>query len=200
ARDVLAMQSIAKPTLLRHLFALAASFPAQILSYNKMLGQLQDAGNTVTLAHYVRLLSSAYLVSGLSQWRGHIAQVRASSPKFVVWNNALVNALSGLPYRDSRRRPDLWGRLIENAVGAHLLNAATPGMTVAYWREGDDEVDYVLQKGEHLVAVEVKGGSRISRRGLQAFQRKYPEAKTLVVGTAGVPLEKFFSVPPDTWL
>lgn len=201
SRDVLQLAPVVKPALLRQLFMLAVHSHAQILSYNKMLGQLQDAGNTVTLAHYLNLLSSAYLVSGLSQWTGGIARVRASSPKLVVWNNALVTALAGGSFREMRPRRDLWGRLVENAVGAHLLNH-DPGSfrNVYYWRQGNSEIDYVLHQGEALLAIEVKTGAKPSSRGLDPFRRQYPRAKALVVGTGGIPLEKFFSVPPETWL
>lgn len=199
SRDVLQLAPVVKPALLRQLFMLALKSHAQILSYNKMLGQLQDAGNTVTLAHYLKLLSSAYLVSGLSQWRGGISHLRASSPKLIVWNNALVCALSGLSYKETRQRSDLWGRLVENAVGAYLLNSAIPLMNVSYWRERDFEVDYVLQKGERLLALEVKSGSSAGQGGLEAFRRRYPRAKTLVIGSGGIPLEKFFSTSPDAW-
>ena len=93
ARDVLQMQRVTQPALLRHLFLLAAAYPAQILSYNKMLGQLQDAGNTTTLAHYLSLLETAFLVTGLQVYSKGQVRKRASSPELVLWNNALVSAL-----------------------------------------------------------------------------------------------------------
>jgi len=122
AKDVLPLQTVAKPALLRNLFMLAVAHPAQILSYNKMLGQLQDAGNTTTLAHYVRLLESAFLISGLELFRQGISAKRGSSPKLISWNNSLINAIYGQPFEKTRQDYSRWGRLIENAVGAHLLN------------------------------------------------------------------------------
>jgi uncharacterized protein len=101
ARDVLQMSKVAKPVLLRHLFVLAATLPAQVVSYTKMLGQLQDAGNTTTLAHYLKLLESAFLVSGLELFSRGKQRRRGSSPKLVLWNNALVNALSTRSLADS---------------------------------------------------------------------------------------------------
>jgi len=193
ARDVLQMQTIAKPSLLRHLFLLAASLPSQIVSYNKMLGQLVDAGNTTTLAHYLQLLGASFLLTGLEKFRGGQATKRGSSPKLVLWNNALVSAVSGRGFSDARQDPSWWGRLVENAVGATLLNSLQ-GLPweVLYWREEDKEVDYVVKSPRRLVAIEVKSSRPRGAGGLAAFCARWPEAKPLVVGYGGIPLEEFF--------
>ncbi len=201
ARDVLQMQKIAKPALLRHLFALSATYPAQIFSYNKMLGQLQDAGNTTTLAHYLKLLESAFLVSGLELFSQGQARKRGSSPKLILWNNALINALSSRTFQEAFSDASRWGRLAENAVGAHFCNGLSgTSHVLAYWRDGDKEVDFVVTKGSSTWAVEVKSGRSGKMSGMDSFRSKYPHAKMMVVGTAGIPLEKFFSEPPDAWL
>lgn len=201
ARDVLQLQPVNKPALLRHLFALACSHPAQILSYTKMLGQLHDAGNTTTLAGYVRLLETAFLLSGLPAWSGSVVRQRGSSPKLVLWNNALATAVAHLDpaqlAADATRR----GRLVENAVGAHLLNHLPPAAgTVHYWRDGPSEVDYVVKTPRHLWALEVKSGRAGRVSGLAAFQRKNPHARALIIGGGGIPLEEFFATPPSTLL
>jgi len=201
ARDVLQMQKIAKPALLRHLFALAATFPAQIFSYNKMLGQLQDAGNTTTLAHYLKLLETAFLVSGLELFsRGQIRK-RGSSPKMILWNNALVNALSTKTFKESVSDEVWWGRLVENAAGAHLFNSL-PGSRyqMTYWRDADREVDFVITAGAEIWAIEVKSGRGGRSSGIERFRLKYPDAQALVIGGSGVPLEKFFLEPAEAWL
>jgi uncharacterized protein len=201
ARDVLQMQKIAKPALLRHLFALAATFPAQIFSYNKMLGQLQDAGNTTTLAHYLKLLETAFLVSGLELFsRGQIRK-RGSSPKMILWNNALVNALSTKTFKESVSDEVWWGRLVENAAGAHLFNSL-PGSRyqVMYWRDADREVDFVITAGAEIWAIEVKSGRGGRNSGIERFRLKYPDARALVIGGSGVTLEKFFLEPAEVWL
>ncbi|MBF0328729.1 MAG: ATP-binding protein [Nitrospirae bacterium] len=200
ARDVLQMQKITKPTLLRHLFALSATFPSQIFSYNKMLGQLQDVGNTTTLAHYLQLLESAFLVSGLELFsRGHVRK-RGSSPKLILWNNALINALSVRLFKDAVSDSSWWGRLVENAVGAHLCNSFVgTGYELTYWRDGNQEVDFVVAAGNCFYGVEVKSGRSDKVSGLKQFKKKYPEGKTLIVGSSGVNLEKFFSKPATNW-
>lgn len=198
SRDVLQLATVAKPALLRQLFMLAAYAPARILAYNKMLGQLQDAGNTVTLAHYMGLLSSAFLITGLNQWTGGVLRHRASSPKLVIWNNAIINAWPGKDFQSIRHRHEEWGWLVENAVGGYLLNQM-PTHSLYYWRQGDDEVDYVLYYGDKVLALEVKSGRPRRSGGLRAFQQRYPKAKTLIVGAGGVPLDQFFTVPPMDW-
>lgn len=201
SRDVLQLQVVRKPALLRHLFLLSAAYPAQILSFNKMLGQLQDAGNTTTLSHYLKLLESAFLVSGLPAFsKGHIRQ-RAGSPKLILWNNALVNALSTSTYQSSLADSARWGRIVENAVGAHLLNGLSPtSHQVSHWRHAGHEVDFVIQQGSEIWGIEVKTGESAKARGVHHFRERYPEAHLLVVGTNGIPLELFFQTPPAQML
>ncbi len=200
ARDVLQMQTVAKPGLLRNLFGLSSQNPARILSYNKMLGTLQDAGNTVTLAHYLKLLGAAFLVSGLDRVSGR-KRMRASSPKIVLWNNALVTAMSGMTYRETRADPAAWGWLVENAAGAHLLNALhTPRFSVGYWRDGNDEIDYVVSAGKKMTGIEIKSGRPGRLSGMESFRRRFPAARTLLVGSGGISLEEFFHANPMDFL
>jgi len=200
SRDVLQLQTVNKPALLRHLFALAATFPAQILSYTKMLGQLQDAGNTTTLAHYLKLLESAFLASGLELFSKGKVRKRGSSPKLILWNNALINATSLRSFADARREGNWWGRLVENAVGAHLLNGLHgPQWSITYWRDGDREVDFVVNHGTDVWALEVKSGRSGKRGGVEAFRQAYPKARAWLIGADGVKLEEFFSRPASSW-
>jgi len=197
-KDVLQMQPITKPMLMRHLFGLAATYPAQILSYNKMLGQLQDAGNATTLAHYLKILEGAFLVSGLELFSQGQIKKRGSSPKFVLWNNALVNALSLKSFKQALTTQNWWGRLMENAVGAHLLNNLSASeWSICYWREDSVEVDFVIAHGEKIVAIEVKCGSNFRQSGLALFTKKYPKAKILIIGEAGMSFETFFRTSPN---
>lgn len=200
ARDVLQLQPVTKPALLRHLFALSATYPAQVLSYNKMLGQLNDAGNTTTLAGYLRLLETAFLVSGLELFSKGQVRKRGSSPKLVLWNNALINALALRTRPQARDDGAWWGRLVENAVGAHLLNGLRgPDWSVTYWRDGDIEVDYVVSHGTSIWAIEVKSGRPGRLGGLDAFRRRYPGANAWLVGEGGIPIEEFVSRPATAW-
>jgi hypothetical protein len=201
ARDVLQLQTVHKPSLLRHLFAFAAAFPAQYVSYNKMLGQLQDAGNTTTLAHYLKLLGTAFLVSGLELYSAGRGRHRGSSPKLILWNSALIHALSPWSFAEARRDGAGWGRVVENAVGAHLLNQLPePAWQVTYWREGNKEVDFVVTQGREVWALEVKSGRPGRLSGLAAFRARYPRSHALLVGSDGIPLEDFFARSPSDLL
>lgn len=197
SKDVLQLQNVAKPALLRNLFGLAAMLPAQTVSYNKMLGQLQDAGNTTTLAHYLKLLESAFLVSGLELFSRGQQRKRGSSPKLILWNNALISAV-GLRGKNQCMEDAPWrGRLVENAVGAHLLQALhSPGMAVTYWRKGNLEVDFVVESGDRILALEVKSGRTGRVSGLAAFKKLYPESRAVIIGRDGIPLEEFFAGDP----
>jgi len=199
-RDVLALETVNKPALLRQVFSLACSSPAQIVSYTKMLGQLQDAGNAATVAHYVDLLGRAFLVNGLGAFSERPVRMRASSPKLVPLSNALVSALGHRSFAESRADAAWWGRLVENAVLAHLVNglAGTPAQ-VSWWREGDAEVDAVVRKGSKLWAVEVKTGRVRAPRGLEAFLKAHRGARPLLVGRGGIGFEEFLGRDPVGW-
>ena len=197
SKDILLLNRVEKPVLLRQLFVLACEYSGQILSYQKILGQLQDVGNTVTVAHYQRLLEAAFLIRGLQKWSGKTVRSRSSSPKWLALNSGLVSALSNRTFDEWRGDPAQWGRLIETSVGAHLANrGALEGVDIYYWRDGNNEVDFVLRKGNSLTAVEVKSGQkRLGSNGLTAFKERYPRAKPLIVGTGGIGLKEFFETP-----
>lgn len=197
SKDILLLNRVEKPVLLRQLFVLSCEYGGQILSYQKILGQLNDAGNTVTIAHYQRLLEGAFLISGLSKWAGNILRLRNSSPKWLPLNTALLTALSGRTFKEYRSDPAIWGRLVEVAVGAHLVNGGvSEGIEVYYWREGNKEVDFVLRRGNAITALEVKSGQRHpATEGLTAFKKHYPRCKTLIVGLSGMDLKDFFETP-----
>jgi predicted AAA+ superfamily ATPase len=202
SRDVLLMTRVDKPALLRRLFQLGCAYSSQILSYQKMLGQLQDAGNTVTLAHYLNLLQGAGLMLGLSKYHHGQVRQRGSSPKLQVLNTALLTAMSGREFADLRRDADAWGRWVETSVGAHLVNSsAGTGIEINYWRERNQEVDFVLQRGRDCVALEVKSGRRReSLVGMGTFARQFAPRRCLLVGAGGIPLEEFLSQPAAAWL
>lgn len=202
ARDIQLMTRIDKPALLRRLFALGCEYSGQILSYQKMVGQLQDAGNTTTLAHYLEVLGAAGLVMGLDKYASQRVRQRAASPKLLALNTALVTAMSGRPAVDFRDDPELRGRLVATAVGAHLVNGLLEtNARVGYWREGDLEVDFVVEKGSQRLAIEVKSGRpRPAPPGLAAFEHAFGPCRKLLVGHGGLPLEDFFTTPPASLL
>ncbi len=200
SRDVFQLSNITKPVLMRHLFGLAAQYPAQIVSYTKLMGQLQDAGNTTTLAHYLRLLESAFLVSGLEQYSAGQIRKRGSSPKLVFWNNALIHAMSGRTRRTTFGDGAWMGRIVENAIGAQLLNRLQGAeWSVTYWRDGNKEVDFVVRRGSRLWGIEIKSGRPGKLSGMEAFRRRYPKAGAWLIGAEGIALETFFARDPATF-
>ena len=202
ARDVLLLTRVDKPALLRRLFELGCRYSGQVLSYTKMLGQLHDAGNTTTLAHYLGLLGGAGLLTGLPKFSGSATRQRGSSPKLQVMNTALMSAQSGLSFEDARADREFWGRLVESAVGAHLANAAATGACeVFYWRDGNDEVDFVARAGKSVAAIEVKSGRRRDAlTGMTAFTDAFRPTRKLLVGGDGIAVEEFLAQPVETWL
>ena len=202
SRDILQLQRIDKPALLRQLFNVGCSYSSQILSYTKIVGQLQDAGNTTTLAHYLELLGAAGMMVGLHKYAGQKVRQRGSSPKFQTLNNAFITCQSELSFDQARKDHSYWGRLAESAVGAHLVNEShSEGAEVFYWREGQREVDYILKRGRSITAIEVKSGLEGGvLSGMDEFFKKFKPKKLLLVGAGGVSLDQFLSNAIGKWI
>lgn len=202
SRDILLQTRVDKPALLRQLFRLSCDYSGQILSYQKMMGQLQGAGNTVTLAHYLELLSGVGMVTGLQKYSGSRLRQRGSSPKLLALNTALMTSGANQTYAAARENGDIWGRLVETAVGAHLVNClAGSGTEVLYWREENREVDFVLKRHDRLIALEVTSSRRKdSVPGMALFAKEFHPARKFIVGGQGIALEEFLSKPVDFWL
>jgi predicted AAA+ superfamily ATPase len=197
SKDILMLTRVDKPALLKRLFEVGSLYSGQILSYSKLVGELQDAGNTTTLSHYLSLLSDSGLLAGIEKYAGNVIRQRSSSPKFQVFNNALLSAQSHERFDEIRINPKQWGRLVESAVGAHLINySVTERFQLYYWREGNNEVDFVLEHKGKIIAIEVKSGSKAINKGMDLFAKKYNSAKVLMVGTGGIPLELFLKMNP----
>ncbi|MDR2088565.1 MAG: ATP-binding protein [Clostridiales Family XIII bacterium] len=192
SQDILMMEEVRKPALLRSLFLLGAAYSAQELSFTKLLGQLQDTGNTVTLAHYLELLGKANMLTGLQNYSGNRIRIRKSSPRFMVYDTSLLTYADGTNRRHLLDNPTERGRLVESAVGAYLLaRGKEEGFEVYWWRERDKEVDFVIKRGGKLTAIEVKSGRVKGVGGSLEFKKLYPETLSLIVGTANRKLENF---------
>jgi len=202
SRDVLLLSRVDKPALLRRMFELGCRYSGQILSYTKMIGQLQDAGNTTTLAHYLELLGAAGMLTGFPKYAGEVVRSRGSSPKLQVFDTALLSALSGYRFEEAQADREYWGRLTESAVGAHLANAAAAGKCeVFYWRDRNREVDFVVRAKRRLIAIEVKSGrAREVLPGVQAFNEAFKPDRLLLVGEDGIAVEDFLRKPVEHWV
>ena len=200
SKDILMLTRINKPALLRQLFTLGAAFSGQILSFTKILGQLQDAGNTTTLAHYLTLLHTAGLLTGLPKFSPNLLRKRGSSPKFQVHNNALMTASISESITDLTSDKRKWGRIVESAVGAYLLNESLiKGDRLLYWREGNHEVDFIYEQAGRILAIEVKSGSGSPGKGFGTFMKQHPDSIPLLIGNEGIPLESFLTSDLDSY-
>jgi predicted AAA+ superfamily ATPase len=184
------------------MFELGCSYSGQVLSYQKMTGQLQDAGNTTTLAHYLDLLAGAGFVAGLQKYAGQQVRRRASSPKLLVFNTALMTAMGNIKLDELLNNRDLWGRWVESGIGAYLLNQTIGrDINLYYWAKGNQEVDFVLTKGNKITAIEVKSGaSSVALPGIDSFAKEFKVTKKLLVGAQGIPLTEFLTTPVAEWL
>ncbi|MBQ3657054.1 MAG: ATP-binding protein [Bacteroidales bacterium] len=195
SKDVIMDSQIQKPQLLRQLFELGASYSGELLSLTKVQGQLVDAGNVTTLAGYLHLLDECGLLAGLQKYAVDDARKYNSIPKFQVYNNALRNVYMEEDFSEAIQDSKIWGRYVESAIGAYLVaNAAIYGYTVYYWRNKQDEVDFVLRRRQRTVALEVKTGRRTTNSGLKVFEDSYKPFRKLVIGSGGLPVEDFLTM------
>ena len=192
--DALRSNEVRNPELMRRLFAVGAPYSGQEISYRKLLGQLDDRGNTATIAHYLQLLANAGIMSGLQKYDPKLLRSKASSPRLLVHDTGLMSASYGRKRDALLSDPELRGRLVESAVGAYLLNRSYSGeLEVFWWREGDLEVDFVVACEDAVTAIEVKSGRVKPTRGMAEFIVRNPEARSLVVGSPSCSLEEFLS-------
>jgi predicted AAA+ superfamily ATPase len=193
-KDVLRTKVIYKPALMKQLFELGCAYSSEELSLNKMLGQLQDAGNVTTLASYLTTLDESRLLCGLNKYASDNARKYNSVPKLMVYNTALFSVQSGMTFNKAYTTPKLWGRWVESAVGAYLLNQADEyDYKLYYWREREDEVDFIIEYDKRCIAIEVKSGRRTGNEGLSVFRDKFHPIQSFVVGSGGIPLGEFLS-------
>ena len=201
SRDILLMTRVDKPALLRRLFYFGCAYSGQIFSYQKMLGQLQDVGNVTTLVHYLELLAGSGMLMGVSKYSSKEIRQKASSPKLQVLNTALMSAQHQAFLNEAKKDRSYWGRLVESAVGAYLINQCYGKRDdVYYWKERNAEVDFVLSHNKKLIAIEVKSGiKKTTLPGIAQFAKKYPLHTSLLVGGDGISLEKFFLTAVGDW-
>ena len=198
-RDILSQFIVRKPALLQQLFRLGCAYSGQILSYNKMLGQMHNAGNTTTLAHYLTLLDQAGVLRGIDKFSNEKIRQRQSSPKLQVYNTGLMTGVSHAGFTQIMENPELKGRLVESAIGSMLL--MDPKLEVFYWRENNREVDFVVRTKGKLMAIEVKSGMNIRNlSGMEVFKKNFSPHVILLVGEGGVPLETFLTTPLSHFL
>ena len=197
SQDILMMTRVDKPALLKNLFEIGSQYSGQVLSYSKILGQLQDAGNTTTLSHYLELLSISGLLEGLEKYYTEKVRQRSSSPKFQISNTALLSAQVPHSFVEIKKNPEKWGRWVESAVGAHLLNfSKTEDIKLYYWRHVNDEIDFVVVHKEKVIALEIKSGNTQKASGMIAFQKQFKPNKILLIGNSGLPWQEFIKINP----
>ena len=196
-RDIIMQSAINKPALLRQTFELGAAYSGKLLSLTKMLGLLQDAGNTVTLAGYLELLRESCMLTGLQKYSVDMSRKRSSIPKYQVYNNALTSIYYEQSFKDIIKNRDVWGHSFESAIGAHLVNEAfVSHFEVYYWRDGKDEVDYIIKKNQKIAAIEVKSNSESFTHGLSRFVDLFHPVEAVVIGENGISPEEFLSMSP----
>ena len=197
SKDILMLTRVDKPALMKRLFELGCLYSGQILSYTKVLGQLQDAGNTTTLSHYLELLDTAGLLAGIEKFAPDVIRQRSSSPKFQVHNTALISAQRNDLLKDTLAKPGEWGRMVESSIGSHLINhSLTDKFNIHYWRERNDEVDFVIERKGKVIGLEVKSSAAGSTSGMTAFKNKFNPDKVLLIGNAGLSWQDFLKLNP----
>ena len=191
-KDILLTTKIDKPALLRQLFEVSVECSSRILSYNKLIGQLQDVGNTTTLSKYMQLLNHAGLLSGINKFSGLNLTSKGTIPKFLVHNSAIYTAYKRDSFIEIYSNPVKWGHIIENAVGVYLIDQikSNTNISLFYWRENDIEIDFVILHGDQIIGLEVKSGNKsISEKATKLFKQRYPDSTLILIGKHGIPID-----------
>ncbi len=197
SKDILMLDRINKPALLRQLFFLAASYSGQILSYNKMLGQLQDVGNTTTLKHYLTLLETAGLSKGIQKLYKEELRTKSSIPKLQIYNSALVSGQTQITFKEAIKDTKYWGRIVESCVGAHLINNSLLfDYKVYYWCHVNDEIDFVLKYKGELIGIEVKSSLGRPTKGMNAFKNAFDPKKIYLIDNRVLSWQDFIQINP----
>lgn len=196
-KDIFEVEEIRNPSLFRQVFELASIYSGREMSLTKMQGVVNN-GTVPTVGSYLDIMDKTMLAKPLHKFEPSQVGQKNSVPKLQVYNNAFKNGLGTGSFVDARMDFTLWGRVVESAVGAHLANRAViDGFDLLYWRTPEKkEVDFVLRKGEKLIAIEVKSGAAKDTRGYEAFKNKYAEniCQAMIVGPEGLPLDLFFQL------
>lgn len=197
-KDILMTKTVYKPELMKQLLYVGCTYSGEELSLTKLLGQLQDSGNVTTLATYLSTLNEAQILCGLQKYANDDARKYNSVPKFFVYNTALLSALQGGSFENTYTDPEKWGRWVESAVASHLLDdALEEDYKIFYWRDRNQEVDFILVKDGVCIALEVKSGKKASDEGLREFGSRFHPLHSYIIGTQGIPLEEFLTIPPS---
>ena len=194
-QDILMTKQVYKPELMRNLFELGCTYSGEEISLTKILGQLQDVGNVTTLANYLTTLNEAHILCGMKKYAIDNARKYNSIPKMMTYNTALLSALSGNSFETTYTQPRVWGRWVESAIGAHLLNLSEElDFNLYYWRDRNEEVDFILERNRKVIAIEVKSGRRTMNNGIQVFSEKFKPYLSLIVGSGGLSIEEFLTI------
>ena len=195
SKDIVMLTNIKKPALLKNLFEVGCMYSSQILSYTKIIGNLSDKGNTITLSHYQFLLDKIWFISGLQKYSGSKISLRNSIPKWNVYNNAFFSVYANLSPKDCEPGSAIYGRLVESAIGSYLLNQCRiSNISLYYWREGNNEVDFILKKGSKLISLEVKSGTMRNNEGQLQFANRFKTFKTIVVSNDTISWKEFIKL------
>lgn len=196
-RDILDIEEIRNPSLLRQVFEIGSMYSAQEISLNKMQGVV-NSGTVPTISSYLRILDETMLVKPLYKYDNSTIKTRNSVPKMQAYNNAFRNSYCQHTFEEAVMNKVEWGRQVESAVGAYLAGRSViDGFQLLFWRdEKKNECDYVLKKGESLIAIEVKSGHADNIEGYLAFKNRFGRniVNSFIVGPEGLPLEDFFKL------
>ena len=172
-KDILQFRTVKSPALFKQAFEIMISYPAQEISFTKLLGQLQERGNVEIIKHYINLYEGVFLLKALEKYSNKPVLCKSSSPKILP----LAPCWPYLQIRSSYH-PEEEGRVFEALVGAQLHRT---GEELFYWREGKIEVDFVLKQGRNIWAIEVKSGRKRSGDGLKKFKEHFPSASLAMI-------------------
>jgi uncharacterized protein len=180
-RDLRQMAQVESLVDFRRLMELLALRSGQLLNQSDLA---RDAGLSQPTAHrYINLLESTHLFERLPAYHTNRTTRLLKSPK-AFWNDpGLAVFLSGYFTGSELSKAREAGNFFENFLFHHLRVLAqflTPPGRLFHWRKQDGkEVDFILEHGRKVLAIEVKQTHSPGfgdARGLKAFLDDHPDA------------------------
>ena len=102
---------------------------------------------------------------------------------------------NGLTFEQAITDRKAWGHIFESGIGAYLVSQAfVRRFEIFYWRERNDEVDFILRKNKSIVAIEIKSNAEKCTDGLKRFRELFHPTTSFIVGDGGIAAQDFLQM------
>ncbi|MDR3624426.1 MAG: ATP-binding protein [Chlamydiales bacterium] len=179
-RDVRQILQVKDVIQFERFIKLIASRIGQLINYASLAS---DVGvSAITIKEWVSVLEATYILVRLEPYFENFGKRLIKSPKIYFVDTGLACYLLGIDTKEQLVKDSFYGNLFENWVVMELMkasyNQAMDPRLYFYRDVSGREVDLLLQKGRHLVPIEIKSSQTFSSsflEGLKYFHEQTPQ-------------------------